>query len=225
MLAYGTPAEFRDDAFDVSETTAQKCLDEFCKAVVERFGSIYLRPPSAEDILRIDKQFRGLCFPGCIGAVDCAGWDWNNFPKEFQGIMVGKDDEPVLRLECICDVDLWCWHFQFGFPGSMNDINILNASDRFSSILSGAFPSSIMSYSIDNQLFNRFYYLADGIYPRWKIFIRAIADPTTSLEKEFNFVQEGVRKRAELMFGVLFGQLETTACISHFVRDSSSSCA
>eukprot|EP00173_Palmaria_palmata_P005399 Plantae.Rhodophyta-Palmaria_palmata.ctg9524.p1 GENE.Plantae.Rhodophyta-Palmaria_palmata.ctg9524~~Plantae.Rhodophyta-Palmaria_palmata.ctg9524.p1 ORF type:complete len:122 (+),score=14.97 Plantae.Rhodophyta-Palmaria_palmata.ctg9524:367-732(+) len=107
MISYGIPADFCNDLFDVSETTATIFLKEFCKAMVSRFGDYYLRAPSAEDLDRIENQFRSLGFPGCIGAVDCAGWGWKQCPKAFQGIMVGKDGKPVLRLECICDDDLW----------------------------------------------------------------------------------------------------------------------
>lgn len=157
ILSYGIPADFCDDSFDISETVAQLCLDEFCVAVIACFGVEYLRAPTAEDLLQIEKQFRGVGFPGCIGAVDCAGWGWKNCPKDLQGIMVGKDGKPVLPLEAVCDLDLWCWHMQFGFPGSMNDINILNASEHFSSVLSGAFPSDIPSYTVGGEKFSWYY--------------------------------------------------------------------
>lgn len=88
----------------------------------------------------------------------------------------------------------------------MNDIKILNDSDLFSSVLSGSFPSCLPSYSIGSQNFNWFYYLADGIYPRWKKFIRPIQRETTPLERGFNRVQDGVRKCVERIFGVLFRQ-------------------
>lgn len=105
MIAYGIPADLCDDAFEVSETTDQLCLDEFCKAVASRFGSVYLRAPTEEDLVRIDWYFRNVGFPGCIDAVDCAGWIWNKCQKSLQGIMVGKERTPVLRLESICDVE------------------------------------------------------------------------------------------------------------------------
>ena len=206
MLAYALPADFCDDAFDISETTAQLCPDEFAIAMITCFGAEYLCAPTAEDLVRIEKQFRGVGFPGCIGAVDCAGWTWKNCPKALQGSFVGKDGKPTMRLEAICDLDLWCWHLQFGFPGAMNDINILNASEHFNDFLAGAFPSTIPSYTIAGQTFNWYYYLADEIYPRWKMFIRPVQGVKTSLEKKFNEVQEGVRKYVERIFGVLFRQ-------------------
>ena len=40
-------------------------------------------------------------------ASDCAGWTWKNCPKAVQDVMVGKDGVPTLRIEVICDLNLW----------------------------------------------------------------------------------------------------------------------
>lgn len=62
--------------------------------------------------------------------------------------MVGKDGKQTIRMEVICDLDLWVWHFQFGFTAMMNDLNILSVSDHFAQVLSGAFPAVNTSYTI-----------------------------------------------------------------------------
>jgi Plant transposon protein len=51
-----------------------------------------------------------------------------------------------------------------------------------------------------------YYCLADGIYPRWRIFIASITNPRTVKEKAFSKQQEAVRKCVERVFGVLFQQ-------------------
>lgn len=166
MLAYAIPSNFCDDTFDILKTTAQLCCDKFCIAMITCLAAEYLRYPTAKDLIRIEKKFRDADFPGCIGAVDCAGWTWKNCPKALHGTMVGKYGKHTLRLEAVCDLDLWCWHFQFGFSGAMNDINIMNAIEHFNNVLSGAFPSKIPSYSFAGGIFNWYSNLADGIYPR-----------------------------------------------------------
>lgn len=45
--------------------------------------------------------------------------------------MVKKDGVRLLRMEEIFDLDLWVWDFQFGFPGSNNDMKILDVSEHF----------------------------------------------------------------------------------------------
>ncbi|CDF33411.1 unnamed protein product [Chondrus crispus] len=204
QLSYGIPADLADDLFEVSETTASLCLTEFCSAVVDGFRSEYLRQPTQEDLGRIERRFAAVGFPGCIGCLDCAGWDWRNCPKALQGAMIGKDGTPTLRMEVICDLDLWIWSFQFGLPGVLNDLNILEVSEHFSQVLNGRFPPVEPSYSIDGKVFNWFYYLTDGIYPCWKIFVKSLSTPSSRKEKLYCKLQEGVRKCVERVFGVLF---------------------
>jgi Plant transposon protein len=53
-----------------------------------------------------------------------------------------------------------------------------------------------------------YYYLADGIYPRWRIFIASITNPRTAKEAAFSRQKEAVRKGVERVFGVLFQQFQ-----------------
>eukprot|EP00171_Calliarthron_tuberculosum_P004333 IDg4333t1 len=208
QLAYGIPSDMCDDMFEVSETTARTCMKELCRTIVSVLSAEYLRDPTAEDTERIEKKFRAVGFPGCIGAVDCAGWVWKNAPKAMQRSLVGKDGVPVLRSEVICDLDLWIWSFQFGLPGVLNDIDILDLSDHFCKMLTGAFPPVLPNYKIGNETFNHFYYLADGIYPNWKVFCKTLSDPHLDKEQVYSKAQEGVRKCVERVFGVLFTQFK-----------------
>lgn len=208
QIAYAIPSDFCGDLFDVSESTAAECMSKFCEAVVCHFSAEYLRSPTAEDIARVEGQFRAAGFPGCIGCVDCAGWSWKNAPKAMQGSLIGKDGAPCLRMEVVCDLSLWIWHFQFGFPGVMNDLNILQVSKHFTDFVCGTFPPVAPTYKICGETFQNFYYLSDGIYPRWRIFIRTISDPQTRKQMTFSSAQEGARKCVERVFGVLFRQFK-----------------
>jgi Plant transposon protein len=202
QLAYGIPADLCDDMFGISESTASQCMLDFCKHVIAVFGATYLREPTGDDLKAIERRFRATGLPGCIGCVDCAGWFWKNAPKRRQGSLIGKDGNPCLRMEVICDLDLWVWSFQFGFPGMFNDLNILSASNHFRNILAGNFPTVMPTYKIHGEIFCWYYYLADGIYPKWKIFLQSIRETTTEKQSRFAKVQEGVRKSVERVFGV-----------------------
>ena len=197
QIAYGIPSDSCDNAFEISETTASMCLITFCRQVVTRFASEYLREPSQDDIARIEKRFRTAGFPGCIGAVDCAGWKWKNCPKALQGIMIGKDGSPNLRMGAICDLDLWVWHFQFGFPGRNNDLHILNVSPHFARVLTGQFSHELPTYSIGDAKFDSYYYLADVIYPSWKIFVKSLQVAHGKQQEQYCRVQESARKCVE----------------------------
>lgn len=108
-MSSGVPADLSDDLFEVSETTASLCLEEFCLAECSALGMQYLREPTAEDIDRIEKHFRLAGIPGFICCLDCSGWSCNNCPKSLQGIMTGKERKPTVRMEVICSLDLWIW--------------------------------------------------------------------------------------------------------------------
>ncbi|EHS63279.1 uncharacterized protein PGTG_21495 [Puccinia graminis f. sp. tritici CRL 75-36-700-3] len=50
MLAYGAAGDCNDEYLQLSETTSLQCMDRFCNAIVDIYGSQYLRAPTAEDL-------------------------------------------------------------------------------------------------------------------------------------------------------------------------------
>jgi hypothetical protein len=56
---------------------------------------------------------------------------------------------------------------------------------------------------INGRHYNKGYYLADGIYPKWTTFVKTISSPILPKEVEFVKAQEGCRKDVERAFGVL----------------------
>ncbi|CDF38988.1 unnamed protein product [Chondrus crispus] len=147
-LAYGFPADSLDEYVRLGKTTTLQSMKQFCWSVAQQFGPRYLRAPTATELNEIASSLEKLGFPGCIGCLDCVGWDWEQCPKAFQGINVGKERKPTLRMEVICDMDLRIWHLCFGFLGSMNDINILSVSPHFANILNGSYPPIDIQYVI-----------------------------------------------------------------------------
>ncbi|PXF47012.1 hypothetical protein BWQ96_03202 [Gracilariopsis chorda] len=84
QISHDIPSDLAEDMFEVSETTAFLCLDEFCKAVESLFRAKYLRKPTDEDLIRIERRFARVGFPECIGCVDCEGWEWQSCLKPFK---------------------------------------------------------------------------------------------------------------------------------------------
>lgn len=127
---------------------------------------------------------------------------------------MGKEGKPCLRIEAVCDIDLWIWSFQFGIPGVYNDLNILQTSSLITKVLAGVFPPAAPKYRIGSQWSSWYYYLADDIYPKLKIFIQTLRDPETNKQAAFCLMQEAARKSGERVFGVLFRQFMTMAVAS-----------
>ena len=58
-------------------------------------------------------------------------------------------------------------------------------------------------YTLNGKQKEQGYFLADGIYPDWEIFIKTISHPKNAKEKVFAKQQEAVRKDVERAFGIL----------------------
>jgi len=109
----------------IGSSTATESVKQFSRAVVHHFKYKYLRDPSAEELQSIANEYERLGFPGCVGCLDCAAWEWDACPVGWPGNYKGASKKPTLRMEAVCDDYLYCWHLSFGVPGSKNNLYIL----------------------------------------------------------------------------------------------------
>ena len=202
MLAYGVPADSLDEYLQMSKDSVLLSTKKFCEAVIDKFGEEYLRAPTEEDLQRIMRINAGRGFPGCIGSIDCQHWEWGKCPISWAGQFKGKGKKPTIVLEAIADGELWIWHCFFGVPGSLNDLNVLDHSNTIEEIIEGKYPPKV-KFVVNGTVYTLPYYLADGIYPSWALFMKTIAEGSTPQEKLFASAQEAVRKDIERAFGVL----------------------
>ncbi|KAG7356908.1 plant transposon protein [Nitzschia inconspicua] len=85
----------------------------------------------------------------------------------------------------------------------MNDINVLDRSSIVGSMLSGDACLKTDPYQINGTMRDWMYYLVDGIYPDWAIFVSTYTNSPNPKERSFAEEQEKVRKDIECSFGVL----------------------
>ena len=110
----------------------------------------------------------------------------------------------TLILEAISDHRRYIWYANFGDAGSLNDLNVLDKSSIVGSLLAGQFPlQSPEPYSINGCERDWLYFLVDGIYPEWSIFVNTFSKPSERKKKRFASKQETVRKDIECAFGIL----------------------
>ncbi|XP_031099845.1 uncharacterized protein LOC116004044 [Ipomoea triloba] len=203
QLAYGTPTDTMDEYLHMGETTAVECLFNFCRCVIDVFGAQYLRRPNAQDtarLLHMHEQKHG--FLGMLGSLDCMHWEWRNCPVAWKCRFTrGDHGVPTIMLEAVASTDLWIWHAFFGVAGAMNDINVLNQSPLFNDVLQGYAPE--VNFTVNGTDYKRGYYLTDGIYPQWSMFVKSFPCPVDPKRILFKQKQEAARKDVERAFGVL----------------------
>ena len=178
----------------------------FCNAVIKLYSNEFLRKPTSHDISRIYAAHEARWhFPGMLSSIHCTHIEWKNCPRELRGVYVRGDiKRPTIILEAVASNDLWIWHSYFGVPGSNNDINVLHTSPLFQSVTGGTAPSS--PFYVNGRHYRRGFYLVDGIYPSWSVFVKAPSFPVEAKEKAFKKLQESARKDVERAFGVLKGR-------------------
>ncbi|XP_021850824.2 uncharacterized protein [Spinacia oleracea] len=203
ILAYGSPADVVDEYIKIGESTSIECLFNFCRAVIEVFGDVYMRRPNDNDVqrlLQMHEEYHG--FPGMLGSLDCMHWAWKNCPTAWKGQYTRGDyGYPTIMLEAVASVDLWIWHAYFGVAGSNNDLNVLSRSNLFQETLQGRAPQ--VNFIVNETEYNMGYYLTDGIYPEWAAFVKTFSHPQDPKRLLFKKRHESARKDVERAFGVL----------------------
>ncbi|XP_057248332.1 uncharacterized protein LOC130590282 [Beta vulgaris subsp. vulgaris] len=136
-----------------------------------------------------------------MGSIVCMHCQWKNCPRAWKGLYQGRSKTATVILEAVASCDLWIWHAFFGTPGTYNDINVLQRSSVFDDLYQGKAPQ--VNFTVNGNTYNKGYYLTDGIYPKWAVFIPAIRLPMNPVDQLFTERQESVRKDVERAFGVL----------------------
>ena len=202
LLAYGSAADSIDEYLKLARSTALECLEKFCEGIIHCYEEEFCRRPNVADIQRLLAKAEERGFPGMLGSIDCMHWQWRNCPVAHAGQFTRGDiKHPTIILEAVASYDRWIWHAFFGVAGSNNDINVLNQSPLFKDVLQGQAP--IVNFMVNGHEHNMGYYLADGIYPSWPVFIKGIPLPQSEKHQLFTNAQAAWRKDVECAFGVL----------------------
>ena len=205
LLCYGISFSGFQDYFQMGESTARLCVRKFSRALVlnNNINSLYLRKMNKSDARRVEEMHHEVHgIHGMLGSLDVNQIRWGNCPTEQKGQHVGKSSVPTLGLEAVADHNLWFWHWCFGWPGSMNDINIWDRSTLLASFLDGSFSELDFEFTVNGEVFNKLFFLVDGIYPRLARFLKTISVALTKIDRLLARWQEGKRKDVERAFGV-----------------------
>lgn len=210
LIAYGDSCDREDENMRLSRSSMNDALKSFCNLIIEQFGDNYLnRTPNEKErksILKINEK-RG--FPGLLASWDCSHFQWDKCPIQLHGqFKNGRYKGKTIVLEAVVDCNLRVWYAHFGFPGTLNDINVLDKSNIVGDILDGSFSLKTDNYIINGVIRDYVYFLVDGAYPDWAIFVSTCKHPINEKEKIFSKQQEAVRKDVERVFAVISSKFQ-----------------
>ena len=202
-LAYGDGYDREDEYCRMSEDSVRNSVKAFCRLIKKHFPEYLNRNPSASEKEAIVQRNTERGFPGHFASWDCKHFSWHKCPMWLHGQHKGHAEGVTLILEAIADYNCYIMYANFGDPGSLNDINVLDKSSIVGAMIDGTFDTTITPYEINGTVRDWLYFLADGIYPDWSVFVKTYADPVDSRTKTFAKHQEGARKDVERAFGIV----------------------
>ena len=207
MVCYGESFSAWQDYFQMGESTARLCLMNLMRGLLndDEITATFLRQMTTADARRVEEMhFQRSGLHGMLGFLDVMLVPWGRCPSAEHGQYQGRYKQPTIALEAACDSNLWIWHYYFGEPGGLNDINVWDRSPLLKAILDGKISELDIPFTINGVTFiHQLYWLVDGIYPLLSRFVKAISNPITLIDREFTAWQENYRKAIERAFGVM----------------------
>ncbi|MGH7954363.1 MAG: hypothetical protein ACREOZ_00205 [Gloeomargaritales cyanobacterium] len=162
-LAYGTSHNSFVDYFQMGESTACLCAKKVARGIVNHIDleAKYNRAMTKEDARRLSHLHHDVHgVAGMIGSLDCMHVSWKNCPVAYHGQYQGKERVPTIVLEAMADHNLWIWHAAFGFPGSLNDINIWDQSPLHRALVDGTWGNDF-EFRVGNETFDKLWILGE----------------------------------------------------------------
>eukprot|EP00171_Calliarthron_tuberculosum_P005756 IDg5756t1 len=169
----GAARRLHEDCFSLTPKYSEKKFERRFRFKRSRMGSAadsldeYLEM-SEDSVLSLKQFCRDL---------STVSTGMEKLPHSIGVAVQRKEKKPMIVLEAICDAELWIWHAFFGSSGSLNDINVLNHSLTIAKVLVDTLPPSFQ-YNINGTARTLPYYIADGIYPNWVLFLKTIQETT-----------------------------------------------
>ena len=161
VMALGVSPSSLCHYYQMSKMHAKEACNRFDIIVFRIYHQQYLARPTATDlknIIALHKRKHKVS--GLMGSLDCTHLVWKNCPKAWEGSFKGKEKKTTIVLEAACDYNHYFWHASFGYPGSLNDVNILRFSSLYKSFYDDSLKTleeeaGIVPYSIGNEEFNK----------------------------------------------------------------------
>ena len=188
QLTSGVSSSQHDDKYRMGSSTGLESLKRFSNSLISVYGKEALPHPTATNIDRLLDEGCQAGFPGCIGSINCMHWEWKNCPTGWKGMFQGKSGVPtVVLLEAIANHRFRLWHFNFGAPALLNDLNILDCLPLFKNAVKGESPS--VQFVVNGNEYKYAYWLGDAC------FVKTFAKSQTRMQKVFASAQQEAKSK------------------------------
>jgi hypothetical protein len=164
-----------DEYLKLEKTTALECLQYYCLGIIECFGDEFLHRATVADTRRLLAKVEERGFFDMLGSINYMHWQWHNCPVGCQSQFTrGHQTSYNHPWSCFFSwpLDLSCF---FGVVDSSNDINVLNQCPLFIDVIKGRTPE--VSFTVNGRDNHMRYYLTNGIYPSWPVFVEGVHVP------------------------------------------------
>lgn len=187
ILAYGSSADQLDEWIWLGESTINKCLKHFVRAIIKSFGVEYLRAPTVDDTGRILAQNAARGWPGCLGSIDCWFGSGRIVQQHGQVSILEWKAEGVQQ-KCVA-VGI-C-----GFGICFVVIQVPWMTWTYWIVA----PTPQVTFTVNNKQHNHPYWPADGIYPKMPVFVQGFTMLNNDIDKNFTLWQASDRKDIGLL--------------------------
>jgi hypothetical protein len=96
----------------------------FCKRYSDAYYTKYVYLPTGAALNEVEKVYRWMGFPGCVGSMDVTHLHWGNCPSELRHHCIGRYGYPTLGFNFICSHNRRIQHISKPFYGATNDITV-----------------------------------------------------------------------------------------------------
>ena len=82
--------------------TVNRTFKQFVKSYSDLYYTSYVYVPEGEELDAVEKVYRYMGFPGCVGSMDVTHLHWGGCPKHLTKHCVGRYGHPTLAFNFIC---------------------------------------------------------------------------------------------------------------------------
>lgn len=186
MIWYGVFAGVFIDYFQIGETICCRCVSRLGLIDCLTLAEVYSKRPTKSNACNITELYNCVHkIPWMLGSLDVTKVYWKNCPTALKRQFQGQEKYATISLEARVDTNLWFWHSAFGFPRTVNVLNVWERSALFQSMTNGDHGKIDQDFTIDGQVFT----LSLSCWLNISLFnmlsIGTVSDPISKLDRSF----------------------------------------